>query len=247
MVLLEQHIMEAENRIDLLDAQLKKERETGEEDEESLRSRFAKMRVELDNLTNEVQMLRGRMDEIEYRFNQELDAKGYKMAHMMEDLASNTNRIDRLEEYLNLEPMENQEAEGPIAKKDEVPVKELTEDQLYAEAKQAFDRQDLEGAREKFEKLIKRYPKSENADNAQFWIGEIYYREKWYEKAILEYQKVIENYPKGNKVQAALLKQGLSFFSLGDKANARLILNELVKRYPKSPEADIARNKLKEF
>ena len=42
----------------------------------------------------------------------------------------------------------------------------------------------------KFKELIERFPKSERADNAQFWIGEIYYREKWYEKAILEYQKV---------------------------------------------------------
>jgi TolA-binding protein len=58
---------------------------------------------------------------------------------------------------------------------------------------------------------LKRFPKSDNADNAQFWIGEIYYRQKWYETAILEYQKVIENYPKGNKVQASLLKQGFAF------------------------------------
>jgi len=83
------------------------------------------------------------------------------------------------------------------------------------------------------------------ADNAQFWIGEIYYNQKWYEKAILEYQKVIENYPNGNKVQSALLKQGFSFFNLGDKANARLIFTELIKKYPKSNEAEIAKKKLK--
>ncbi|MBW2198143.1 MAG: tetratricopeptide repeat protein, partial [Deltaproteobacteria bacterium] len=86
---------------------------------------------------------------------------------------------------------------------------------------------------------------SKNADNAQFWIGEIYYHEKWYEKAILEYQKVIEKYPKGNKVQASLLKQGFAFLNLGDKSNARLILSELIKKYPKSNEAKIAKRKLK--
>lgn len=92
---------------------------------------------------------------------------------------------------------------------------------------------------------MKRFPNSDNADNAQFWIGEIYYRQKWYEKAILEYQTVIEKYPKGNKVQASLLKQGFSFFNLGDKANARLIFNELVRKYPDANEAAIAREKLK--
>ncbi len=93
--------------------------------------------------------------------------------------------------------------------------------------------------------MLKLYPKSPQADNAQFWLGETYYREKWYEKAILEYQKVIEKYPKGNKVPASLLKQGLAFHSLGDKANTRLILTELIKKYPKSNEAKIAKQKLK--
>jgi tol-pal system protein YbgF len=95
--------------------------------------------------------------------------------------------------------------------------------------------------------LLKIYPKSKHADNAQFWIGEIYYREKWYEKAILEYQKVIEKYPKGNKVESSLLKQGLAFYNIGDRANARLILNVLIKKYPKSNEAKIAKRKLKGF
>ena len=114
-------------------------------------------------------------------------------------------------------------------------------------AKQAFDQGDFETAREGFQELIKQHPKSKNADNAQFWIGEIYYREKWYEKAIIEYQKVIEKHPKGNKVPASLLKQGFAFYNLGDKANARLILTELIKKYPKSNESNIARQKLKGF
>ncbi|MBF0202691.1 MAG: tetratricopeptide repeat protein, partial [Desulfamplus sp.] len=72
-----------------------------------------------------------------------------------------------------------------------------------------------------------------------------YYREKWYEKAILEYQRVIEEYPRGNKVMAALLKQGYSFANLGEKGNARLILEELIRKYPQSQEAKSARDKLK--
>ena len=56
----------------------------------------------------------------------------------------------------------------------------------------------------------------------------------------------LEKYPKGNKVPAALLKQGLAFDNIGDKANSRLILEDLIKKYPKSNEAKIAREKLKE-
>jgi tol-pal system protein YbgF len=99
--------------------------------------------------------------------------------------------------------------------------KKHLEDEVYASAKQAFDRGNLEVAREGFQKTIKQYPKSQHAGNAQFWIGEIYYREKWYEKAILEYQKVIEKYPKSNKVPASILKQGFAFLNLGGKPSAR--------------------------
>jgi tol-pal system protein YbgF len=122
--------------------------------------------------------------------------------------------------------------------------KDPTEDEIYRLGKQAFDQGDSDAAKKRFQELIERYPKSERADNAQFWIGEIYYREKWYKKAILEYEKVIEKYPKGNKVPAALLKQGLAFENIGDKSNSRIILEDLIKRYPKSNEAKIAREKL---
>jgi TolA-binding protein len=75
-------------------------------------------------------------------------------------------------------------------------------------------------------------------------VGETYYREKWFEKAILEYQKVVEKYPTGNKLPAALLKQGFAFSNLGDNANARLILESLIQKYPDSNEAGIAAKKL---
>jgi TolA-binding protein len=58
---------------------------------------------------------------------------------------------------------------------------------------------------------------------------------------------VIEKYPKGNKVPASLLKQGFAFLNLGDKSNSRLILEELIRKYPKSNEAKIARDKLKDL
>jgi tol-pal system protein YbgF len=125
--------------------------------------------------------------------------------------------------------------------------KEQSEAELYDAAKKALDKGENETARDLFTKYLKKAPKSGDADNAQFWLGETFYRDKWYEKAIMEYQKVIENYPNGNKVPAALLKQGLSFFNLNEKSNARLLLQEVVNKYPKSNEAKIAKDKLSTF
>ena len=153
-------------------------------------------------------------------------------------------RVQYVEQYLNFESVANR---SPRTEAVATEPKKLSEKDLYISAKQAFDEGDFESARTGFEKIINEFPKSENTDNAQFWVGEIYYREKWYEKAILEYQKVIEKYPNGNKVPAALLKQGFAFLSLGDKANARLILKELARKYPETNEGKIAIQKLKEI
>jgi tol-pal system protein YbgF len=123
--------------------------------------------------------------------------------------------------------------------------KESSEDMdLYAKGKKLFDTEDYAGARDAFMSLLAKFPKSDQADNAQFWIGETYFRETWYEKAILEYQKVIDDFPQGNKVPAALLKQGMAFVELGDKENANLIFKELIDRFPRSSEATLAAKKL---
>jgi tol-pal system protein YbgF len=240
-------------------ATLKSGLQSREEEEQALRRQSASMRAKVDALNEEIRALNGRIEELEhflYRQKQ-LDTEGVKAKEGRLDklaMATETNdeRIYRIEQYLNFEPTATKKRSKKPTEKTVAKIipagrakEELTEDEIYRTAKQAFDQGDSDAARKKFQELIKKFPTSERADNAQFWIGEIYYREKWYEKAILEYQKVIEKYPKGNKVPASLLKQGLAFLNLGDKNNSRLILKELIKKYPKSNETQIAKEKVK--
>jgi len=238
---------------------LKTELITRDEDEQSLRLQLASLRQQLAGVNEEVRSLTGRIEELEHQINRQTQKESEssnirqdQFEQLAESAKSNNERIHRIEQYLNFESSAPAAAaaSGSAAAKT-VPTeqikKELSEDELYRQAKLAFDQGDSETARNLFQNLLERYPKSERADNAQFWIGEIYYREKWYEKAILEYQKVIEKYPKGNKVPASLLKQGLAFLNLGDKTNSRIILQELVKKYPQTNEAKIAQDKLKDL
>jgi len=216
-----------------------------EKDEAQLK---ADTHVILDGLREEMRVLNGKLEEAEYLLKREiadLEDVGAKRKDILgkveERSVLNYDCIVSIQQYLNLESSDSDSKIKAVGKTE----KRLSEDEIYASAKQAFDHGDLEVAREEFQRIIKQYPKSRYADNSQFWIGEIYYREKWYEKAILEYQKVIERYPKSNKVPASFLKQGLAFLNLGEKANARLILKELVLKHQKSNEAKIARKKLK--
>lgn len=197
----------------------------------------AEMRAEFQRYKRELQLVRGRVEENDHRLAQH-------MADIAARLEAFDMRLSKLEQRLQGQsPADAGVAPSPPTVGDPAASQEAA---LYNKGKQLFDQEDYAGARSAFESILRKFPQSDQADNAQFWIGETYYRESWYEKAILEYQKVIENYPKGNKVPAALLKQGMAFTELGDKENAALIFRELVDRYPRSTEAKIAAQKLKQ-
>lgn len=224
--------------------------------QKDVRDRYAELFETVNQIRMELQALRGKVEEADYAIDKgrqtDITAVQEQEARLnrVEEIGlRNKERIDRIEQYLNFEaPKTVTPPAKDMPKTTPSPVKkDLSEAELYDTAKQALDKGEFDAARDRFNEFIKRFPKSANADNAQFWIGETYYREKWYEKAIMEYQKVIESYPDGNKVAAALLKQGLSFFNLNEKANSRLILKELIKKYPTSSEAKIAKEKLDTF
>jgi tol-pal system protein YbgF len=224
--------------------------QTRRDEELALRSQYAGLVAQLDTLRQQSQMHTGRLEEMEYLLQQKLKTfedqqlkNQERMDRLATDAAAMQKRMDAIDEYLNLEASQAHKPKSTGGSTGQA-VKAASDQTLYLEAKKAFDDGQMDAARKGFEKLLSDFPKSQQADNSQFWIGETYYREKWYEKAILEYQKVIENYPKGNKVPAALLKQGLSFLNIGETNNARLVLKELVAKHPGTNEAKIAQQKL---
>ena len=92
--------------------------------------------------------------------------------------------------------------------------------------------------------MLKTYPDTEVADNAQYWIGESYYGTGDFANAIVEFQKVLDNYPKGDKVPAAMFKMGLSQARLKQTAESQKTYRALIQKYPKSPEAALAKERL---
>jgi len=241
---------------DVLRSEIETCRQTQAQFDEEYRTKHAELHALMKDLRAEIQEVGGRVEESRHEARQILDGLAEwkaKQTAQSNDLAreaeSNLDRIVRLEQYLGLEPSEklvSSEAEETKPGQEDGGENE-TPDALYTDAKHKFDQGAYEDARHLFEAFLQQHPKSDKADSARFWIGEIYYRDKWYEKAILEYQRVIEDYPKGNKVPSALLKQGFAFSNLGDADNAKLILKELVRKFPDSNESRIAQKKLKTF
>lgn len=203
-----------------------------------LRDQSASLGADLERIREDIQALSGKLDEKEHQLNGKIEA----LDASVDMLSARLNRLDG--------GPSGQAAPAPTAPASaatavSAPIGDKTETELYEEGKKAFEAGESENAKKLFQIYLEKYPKSKEADNAQFWLAEIFFRDKWYEKAILEYQKVIENYPKGNKVADALWKQGLAFLNLNEKVNAKLIWEELVKKFPGSSQAQLASQKLK--
>jgi len=216
-----------------------------------IRELFASQDAAFDALKSDLRKLRGNFEETEYRISKEvaslrkdLDEAGKRIDENLENIEYHDKRLSRLETFMGMETTDKFEALADSRFPDKSELENLTEEELYSTAKQAYDNGEYQTAVQGFELFLEKFPDSENADNARFWIGEVYFAEKWYEKAILEYENVIKNYPEGNKVRGAYLKQGMAFAKLGENANARLILQTLIQKYPDSDEAKIARKKL---
>jgi len=92
--------------------------------------------------------------------------------------------------------------------------------------------------------FIAKYPRHDYADNAQYWLGEAFYAQKDYVRALTEFRAVIEVYPRGNKVPDALLKMGYCFLAMGQGEKARAVLEQVVNLYPKSEPAALAAKRL---
>jgi tol-pal system protein YbgF len=92
--------------------------------------------------------------------------------------------------------------------------------------------------------FIARYPRHDYADNAQYWLGEAFYAQKDYPRALVEFRRVVEVYPRGNKVPDALLKVGYCYRALGQGEKARAVLEQVVNIYPKSEPATLAAKRL---
>ncbi len=240
----QQDLYYLDNRLSVLENNYKK----SEKKNKAVRSRMSRsqsatLHEESEKIREDLRIFSGRLDEIDYLLNQKIKILKDSDKNLKEKLSSFNDRIIQIEEFLNLEKQTYTSKKINSGKDN----KSLSEEKTYSLAKQAFDTGNFTKARALFDNFINKFPESDKVDNAQFWISDCYYREQWYEKAILEYQTVIEKYPRGNKVAAAYLKQGFSFYKLGDMGNARIILNNLIKKHPKSNEAAIAKKKLREF
>jgi len=83
---------------------------------------------------------------------------------------------------------------------------------LYAQGEKELDRNRYEDARNAFKKIVERHPQSSFAPRARFLIGEAYYREGEFDKAIKEFETFISFYPKHQIADLVQFRLAMSYY-----------------------------------
>jgi len=117
-------------------------------------------------------------------------------------------------------------------------------DQTLQSAMRDFNAAKYPLAKSEFQDVVHYYPLDNASGTAQFYLGEIAYRQKQFETAISNYNAVLENFPGNTKAAAAQLHKGLALMQTGRREAGIHELRELIQRHPQTPEAAQARSKL---
>jgi TolA-binding protein len=100
-------------------------------------------------------------------------------------------------------------------------------------------------AASEFQDVLHFYPLDDLAGQAQFYLGEIAYRQLKFTEAVRDFNAVLEGFPGSPKAAAAQLRKGMALLQMKDKRDAGIHeLRSLIQRHPQTPEAAQARSKL---
>jgi len=147
------------------------------------------------------------------------------------------------------EPMESQsQVSGigqPLAQSQSAPTSAADEKAAYDQAFQALKELRYADAAEDFQSFLDRYPNSDYADNAQYWLGESYYVTRNYDIALTAFQTLLDQYPESPKSPDALLKIGNTHYELEQWDSARAALTQVQENYPDTTLSRLAENRLR--
>lgn len=117
--------------------------------------------------------------------------------------------------------------------------------ELFQIGKDQLTRGGNSAARAAFSDLLQRFPDSELAADAQFYVAESFAAEGSAAPADSAYATVVAKYPQSQRAPTSLYKRGFLAQSAGRTTAARRLYNELIRKYPSSDEAELARERLR--
>jgi tol-pal system protein YbgF len=120
----------------------------------------------------------------------------------------------------------------------------LSPTRLYETAQADYFAGQWSSAISGFEAFLRAFPRSEQADDAQLYIGETYFAQNQWSEAIAAYNQLIQSYAGTNSVPVAYYKRGLAQERLGQIDAARASWEAAATSFPDSDAGRLAKQNL---
>ena len=117
----------------------------------------------------------------------------------------------------------------------------------YTNAYRDYGAGNYDLALQELKDYVRYFPQTQLAPNAQYYIGDIYYRRKDYDNAITAFDAVLEHFSDNNKTPDAHLMKGRSLLAENKRDAAAREFKEIIAKYPDSDAAAKAKSLLKEL
>jgi tol-pal system protein YbgF len=208
--------------------------------DESTRKAIADQRLVVENMGSDLRVIRERTDETNVRINtlsQEMDALRTSITQI-QCAPTATAPVDPTAPDAGLP------AGAPPATPAAPSSVGLSPTRMYETAFADYAAGQWSLAISGFEAFLKTFPKSEMADEAQYYIGETHYASGKYQDAVAAFNRVIQNYPTSNSTPQAYYKRGAAQERLKDLDAARESWEFVIKQYPDSDAARLAKQNL---
>ncbi len=213
---------------------------------------LADMEVRMQEMESESKQLYGGVEELGYGVQQlaekvEMIAKDIELR--LQDVETTIQNPQNL-----IAQQATQAAEGTLAadgaeenagtpRLEEIPT-DITPEEHYERAYGLLTAAAYPRAQQWLEVFLERYPEHQLADNAHYWLGEVYLVQNNPQQAIIAFSNGLQNFPQGGKAPANLLKMGVSFQRMGQNQHAQSAWNKLLRDFPEAPEAKMAQTQL---
>jgi TolA-binding protein len=197
---------------------------------EANRKALADSKLIIDNLSNDVRVIREKLDDNNVRvgtLTQEVEALRQSLQQLGRPAATTSDS-------------DTPPAGGapPAAALGQSPQK------MYDSAQSDYMAGQYDIAVIGFQEFIKAFPKSELADDAQVKICNAFLNDHKDREAVDACDVAIRTYPGGNAIPEAYYRKGLALSNLRDAARAREAWETLIKTFPESSEATLAKQGL---
>ncbi len=194
----------------------------------------ALLRAEADVRTD-VKALAGQIEQLEAK----LEDTNFRLAQLSQQIAA-TNQ--ELQAVRNATEKARTRTPAPSAE-----INPTDPQALYDTAYNDYLQGNFDLAILAFRQYAETYRTTEQADNAIYWIGECYYRQSKFAKAIEQFDEVLNRFERSDRIPSALLKKGYAYLELGQRAQGIVHLQNVIREYAGTDEAHLASQRLQEM